>query len=110
MNKEEIDKILSRLERIDHKEYRCSFEFADSGSFKETCMCFDERKKLANHIKDLQQELNKKNKIIEETIDYVKYLKKNMGIDEYYLEKIYPEKYIDKILSKLEKGSADNDI
>ena len=75
MNKEEIDKILSRLERIDHKNYSCSFEFADSGSFQETCRCFDERKKLANYIKDLQQELNQKNKIIEELkedIDFVR--------------------------------------
>lgn len=68
MNKEEIDKILSRLERIDHKEYSCSFEFADSGSFEETCMCFDERKKLANYIKELQQENKRLKEMIKEAL------------------------------------------
>ena len=41
----EIKEILDRLERIDHKEYSCGFEFADSGSFDEDCRCFEERKK-----------------------------------------------------------------
>ena len=53
---EEIEKILSRLERIDHKEYRCAFEFADSGTFDETCRCFEERKEMANYINALQKE------------------------------------------------------
>ena len=32
--KDEIKEILDRLERIDHIEYKCSFEFADSASFE----------------------------------------------------------------------------
>lgn len=52
----EIKEILDRLERIDHKEYSCGFEFADSGSFDEDCRCFEERKKMANYITNLQQE------------------------------------------------------
>lgn len=56
MNKEAIEKILDRLERIDHKKYSCSFEFADTSSFEEMGVCFEERKKLANYIKELQQE------------------------------------------------------
>ena len=36
---DEIKEILDRLERIDHKEYSCGFEFADSGSFDEDCRC-----------------------------------------------------------------------
>ena len=30
-----IKEILDRLEKIDHKEYNCDFEFADSASFEE---------------------------------------------------------------------------
>jgi len=54
MNKE-IKEILDRLERIDHKEYSGGFEFADSGSFDETCRCFEERKELADYITNLQE-------------------------------------------------------
>ena len=64
--KEEIKEILDRLERIDHKEYSCGFEFADSGSFDEDCRCFEERKKMANYITNLQQE-NKKDKEVGNT-------------------------------------------
>lgn len=53
---DEIKKILDRLERIDHKEYSCGFEFADSSNFDEGCRCFEERKKMANYITNLQQE------------------------------------------------------
>lgn len=53
---DEIKEILDRLERIDHKEYSGGFEFADSGSFDEDCRCFEERKKLANYITNLQEE------------------------------------------------------
>lgn len=53
--KDEIKEILDRLERIDHKEYSGGFEFADSGSFDEDCRCFEERKKLANYITNLQE-------------------------------------------------------
>lgn len=42
-----IEEILSRLERIDHKEYSNGFEFADSSTFDEMARCFEERKILA---------------------------------------------------------------
>ena len=61
----EIKEILDRLERIDHKEYSCGFEFADSGSFDEDCRCFEERKKMANYITNLQQENKKLNGAIQ---------------------------------------------
>lgn len=64
---EEIKKILDRLERLDHKSYCCGFEFADSGTFEETCDCFEERKKLANCITNLQQ---KYDKALETLVDY----------------------------------------
>lgn len=54
---DEIKKILDRLERIDHKEYICGFEFADSASFDEMARCFEERKKMANYITNLQQKV-----------------------------------------------------
>ena len=54
--KDEIKKILDRLENIDHKEYSCSFEFADTATFTETARCFEERKKMANYITNLQEE------------------------------------------------------
>ena len=63
---DEIKEILDRLERIDHKEYNCGFEFADSGSFDEDCRCFEERKKMANYITNLQQE----NKQLKEELEY----------------------------------------
>ena len=62
----EIKEILDRLERIDHKEYSCGFEFADSGSFDEDCRCFEERKKMANYITNLQQE----NQQLQEELEY----------------------------------------
>ena len=54
MSNERLKEILDRLDRIDHKEYSCGFEFADSGTFDEDCRCFEERKKLANYITNLQ--------------------------------------------------------
>lgn len=63
---EEIKEILDRLERIDHKEYSGGFEFADSGSFDEDCRCFEERKKLANYITNLQKE----NQILKENAEH----------------------------------------
>lgn len=56
--KDEIKEIIDRLERIDHKEY-IAFEFADSATFDEMARCFEERKKLADCITNLQEEVNK---------------------------------------------------
>lgn len=53
--KDEIKEIIDRLERIDHKEY-IAFEFADSATFDEMARCFEERKKLADYITNLQEE------------------------------------------------------
>lgn len=53
--KDEIKEILDRLERIDHKEY-IAFEFADSATFDEVARCFEERKKMADYIINLQEE------------------------------------------------------
>lgn len=65
----EIKEILDRLERIDHKEYSGGFEFADSSTFNEMARCFEERKKMADYITNLQQEnerLKEKNKMLQE--------------------------------------------
>lgn len=67
----EIKEILDRLERIDHKEYSCGFEFADSGSFDEDCRCFEERKKMANYITNLQQENKKQKEEKRKVRDYI---------------------------------------
>ena len=61
--KDEIKEILDRLERIDHKEY-IAFEFADNATFDEMARCFEERKKMANYITNLQEENERLNKII----------------------------------------------
>ncbi len=58
MNKE-IKEILDRLKRIEHKEYSCGFEFADSSTFDEMARCFEERKIMANCITNLQQKIEK---------------------------------------------------
>ena len=57
----EIKEILDRLERIDHKEY-IAFEFADSATFDEVTRCFKERKKLADYITNLQEEIERQSK------------------------------------------------
>lgn len=62
--KDEIKKILDRLERIDHKEY-IAFEFADSATFDEMARCFEERKKMANYITNLQKENKKQKEILD---------------------------------------------
>lgn len=122
----EIKEILDRLERIDHEEYSCGFEFADSGSFDEDCRCFEERKKMANYITNLQQENKKLNGAIQ-TYDILlkanteenKQLKDNwnklkenlnykseraVGEDEYVYDEIYNE------MQELEQGSDSNEI
>ena len=68
--KDEIKEILDRLERIDHIEYKCSFEFADSASFEEMCRCFEERKKMADYITTLQKENKRLNNIINTMLDF----------------------------------------
>ena len=68
----EIKEILDRLGRIDHKEYSCGFEFADSGSFDEDCRCFEERKKMANYITNLQQENKQLKEVINKITDLIK--------------------------------------
>ena len=80
----EIKEILDRLERIDHKEYSCGFEFADSGSFDEDCRCFEERKKMANYITNLQQE----NKQLKDNWNKLKEYLENK-IDEYSINLEY---------------------
>ena len=76
MNKE-IKEILDRLERIDHKENKTAFEFADSGTFDEVARCFEERKKMADYITNLEQE----NYIVQTNIEILK--NKIYGKDEY---------------------------
>ena len=78
----EIKEILDRLERIDHKEYSCGFEFADSGSFDEDCRCFEERKKMANYITNLQQENQKYKEVIDKATEYIESKEYEYGDEE----------------------------
>lgn len=92
----EIKEILDRLERIDHKEYSCGFEFADIGSFDEDCRCFEERKKMANYITNLQQENTQlKIQLLE---------KKCSDKDIEYKEKIKLQQRIDKAIEFTNKN------
>lgn len=76
MNKE-IKEILDRLERIDHKEY-IAFEFADSATFDEMARCFEERKKLADYITNLQEENDYlKMNSPEQNIEHFRIIKEN---------------------------------
>ena len=61
---DEIKGIIDRLERTDHKEY-IAFEFADSATFDEMARCFEERKKLADYITNLQEENKRLKEIVE---------------------------------------------
>lgn len=91
---DEINKILDRLERIDHKEYSGGFEFADSSSFDETARCFEERKKMAYYITNLQKE----NQILKEHLEAYK-----KDGDE-------TQDRIDKAIDYIEKEYQDNII
>lgn len=71
MGNENIKEILDRLERIDHKEYSGGFEFADSASFNEMARCFEERKKMANYITNLQQENERVKLILLKAIEFI---------------------------------------
>ena len=111
---EEIKKILDRLERIDHKENICSFEFADSSTFDEVCDCWEERKKLANYIIDLQQAKDKLQNDYQEARDRIDELQeenKELNDDiiwwknRFYGQQIYDESY--KVLSRDYKERID---
>lgn len=69
-----IEEILSRLERIDHKEYRCGFEFADSSTFDEMSRCFEERKILTKEIERLNKENEKLKKGLNKLLQLNKYM------------------------------------
>jgi cob(I)alamin adenosyltransferase len=69
-----IEEILNRLERIDHKEYRCGFEFADSSTFNEMARCFEERKILAKEIERLNNIINELEKWLEEAIETISHI------------------------------------
>lgn len=97
---EEIEKLLDRLERIDHKEYSCNFDFADSSSFDEVCMCFEERKILANYVKELQQ---KNKKIKENWEELKKWINAN---DEHYSGAI-PFRQTIRKMKELESSDSD---
>lgn len=91
----EIKEILDRLERIDHKEYSCGFEFADSGSFDEDCRCFEERKKMAKYITNLQEQLEKTEECRDELLEVNDVMRK-------LKERYQHEKHIYKI--RIEKA------
>ena len=99
---DEIKEILDRLERIDHKEYSCGFEFADSGSFDEDGRCFEERKKMANYITNLQRE----NKQLKDNWDYIKKMLKGIKQEEFNINGycgICTDIDIDFLLNKMQK-------
>lgn len=111
---DEIKEILDRLKRIEHKTYSCAFEFADSASFQEMCRCFEERKKLAACITNLQQELERykhysKTTGIEELMQENEYLKKHQrfhkkfGNDYIFCVEGDKETYKDLLLEKQEE-------
>jgi len=86
------EEILSRLERIDHKEYSCGFEFADSSTFDEMARCFEERKILAKEIERLNKELQD--------------TKEHLG--EYLHEQEEENKRLNNIIDKKEQFLGDN--
>ena len=100
----EIKEILDRLERIDHKEYSCGFEFADSSTFDEIARCFKERKKMANYITNLQQEneeLKKNQRYYKKGVFCLEYDKETMSdiIDDY-------KQRIDKAIEYIEENKV----
>ena len=82
MNKE-IKEILDRLERIDHKENKTAFEFADSATFDEMARCFKERKMMADYITNLQEE-NKRLKELDENYPIEEQLEEALKYENIY--------------------------
>lgn len=135
--KNEIKEILDRLERIDHKEYN-AFEFADSATFEEMARCFEERKKMADYITNLEktrkrflcakkiiEELKLENEELQEELEYKELWRKeykqridkaidyinNTVIpfgDEWHWDNNCIEDYVNNIITILQ-GSDDND-
>lgn len=60
MNKEEIDKLFRRIE-LDKSSDSCGFEFADGFgcTFDNIATCYDDRLKLYELLKQLQQRIDK---------------------------------------------------
>lgn len=101
----EVKEILDRLERIDHKEYSGGFEFANSSTFNEMCRCYEERKKMADYITNLQQELEimvKDDERSQETI--IKLSKENERLKE--AQKNFEKQFIKEMdyKSRIEKA------
>jgi hypothetical protein len=107
-----IEEILSRLERIDHKEYSSGFEFADSSTFDEMSRCFKERKILSKEIERLNNIL----KMLKDKLDFAKRqeeeklnrIERCMAYNKYILheswyggnEKKYAQRNIDILIGK----------
>lgn len=107
----EIKEILDRLERIDHKEY-IAFEFADSATFDEMARCFEERKKMADYITDLEQEKDDYKSRNEKAIEYIRENKdkyyQDWGEDDGSYDTYLGEYEIDKVLSILQGVNNEN--
>lgn len=103
-----IEVILSRLERIDHKEYSSGFEFADSSTFDEMARCFEERKILTKEIerqKEIIKQLDIKNLELTTTLKEVRECINHYAIENEDYSKIYnnEEKELLEILDKESK-------
>lgn len=73
MSEEEIKKMFSRIE-LDKSSDSCGFEFADGYgcTFDNIATCYDDRLKLYDFVKQLQQENSKLKERIEKAIEYIK--------------------------------------
>ena len=72
MNKEEIKKMFRRIE-IDKSNDSCGFEFADGFdcTFDNIATCYDDRLKLYDLVKELQQENQQLHNKIDKAIDFI---------------------------------------
>lgn len=72
MNEEEINKLFHRIE-LDKSNDSCGFEFADGFgcTFDNIATCYDDRLKLYDLVKQLQQELTDYKERNEKAIEYI---------------------------------------
>ena len=70
MSEEETKKMFSRIE-LDKASDSCGFEFADGYgcTFDNIATCYDDRLKLYDFVKQLQQDTQKYKEVIDEAID-----------------------------------------
>jgi len=106
--KDEIKEIIDRLERIDHKEY-IAFEFADNATFDEMARCFEERKKMADYITNLQNGFKSTIEELCETTEKLEELEQKYYITRKSYQKVVLENsFLEELKQEIDRLTAES--